>query len=290
MKLVDGMLRTCAPILVIALSACALLGPPAAGARSHRDDPSARELWKDYPLEQEESGGERSDSAPRQTPTRAPASETDASATAAAAQPGPARDDGDGSPVTILGSAAAVILTVTALIAIRRRSGAGADTTVRAESPAPVAPARPSDAEVGRVAQIEWRHDADGSRFHVVARSSHGQDETIIEESESLEWPPTSHEAVLALTRAADELAASMTAAGWRAIEPGEAWYAKRFAREPAGRPSTPRSDRPAPGRFSRDSAPRAAVSGEVERDAGSGGGAAMTGAGRDGGGNEREG
>lgn len=283
------MLRFRAPILVVALSAWALLGPPAAGAASHRDDPSARELWEDYPLRQDESGGERSDSEPRQTPTPAPASETDASATATAAQPAPARDDGDGSPVPVLGLAAAVILAVTALIARRRRRGTEADTTVPPELASSAAPAPPSDAGVERVAQIEWRHDADGARFHVVARSVPGHDETLIAESEPLEWPPSSQEAVLAFTRAPDELAASVTAAGWRAIEPGEAWYAKRFAREPADGTSTPRSGRPAPGRFNRESAPEAAAANQGEGHAGSGGGAAMTGAGRDGGGNQRE-
>ena len=287
MTLEVGTLQALARVLVISLAAWALLGPPAATARNHRDSPSARELWKDYPLDPDGKDGERNEAGPRPTPTSAdtpapPAAETPTQPAAETpTEPATAASDGDGLSIPLLGLGAAAILAIAALVAIRRRSeGETWPTETHVASPAPAVRPR---AGAARVAEIEWHHDAAASRFRVVARTEEGQDETVIAESEPLEWPPASQDAVLAMTRTADELAASVTTAGWRSIEPGEAWYAKRFVWEPAGDAPPRQPDRPPSARFTRDSSPEAITADDGKQDAGSADRGAMTGTARDG-------
>jgi hypothetical protein len=67
-----------------------------------------------------------------------------------------------------------------------------------------------------------------------------------------LEWPPSSPDAVQALTVAADRLEASLLGAGWRKLAPGAAWYARRFGWEPARAGTTPPEAQGGSGRFRR--------------------------------------
>jgi hypothetical protein len=87
---------------------------------------------------------------------------------------------------------------------------------------------RPPDPRREWTAEIEWRHTDWGSRFAVVARTP-GDKPVVLAQSVPLEWPPTTPTAVQALTDAAGDLEAALAAAGWHALEPGDAWYAKRF-------------------------------------------------------------
>jgi hypothetical protein len=94
------------------------------------------------------------------------------------------------------------------------------------------APASPPDRHRAWTAEIEWRHTHAESRFCVVARSR-GTGKTAVAQSLPLEWPPTGPDSVQALTDAAEDLEASLVAAGWKTLTPGRAWYSKRFAWEP---------------------------------------------------------
>ena len=110
---------------------------------------------------------------------------------------------------------------------------------------APAAPPVPPARAVAWAAEVDWREVDGTARFQVVARRVRGGDATVIAESEPLEWPPTTADAVEALTAAADRLEATLLAAGWVRLPPGSAWYARRFGWEPA--PAPRRSARPAP-------------------------------------------
>jgi hypothetical protein len=96
------------------------------------------------------------------------------------------------------------------------------------EAPATLAP---PDRARAWTAEIEWRRADDGSRFCVVAR---GAGTTTLAQSPPLEWPPAGPAAVQAMTDAAEKLETALVAAGWTALPPGSAWYAKRFAWKPA--------------------------------------------------------
>jgi hypothetical protein len=67
----------------------------------------------------------------------------------------------------------------------------------------------------------------------VTAQEAGIPSEAVLGESRPLEWPPGDPEAVRAMTRAAEELAAAVTASGWRPVATGREWFAKRFEWEP---------------------------------------------------------
>ena len=117
-----------------------------------------------------------------------------------------------------------------------RRDAPAAPAAAEASPVTPVvapAPAgAPPDPRVTWAAEIEWRQIDDESRFCVIAR---GAETVEVAQSPPLDWPPDGPAAVRAVTDAADELAATLVAAGWKPLPPGSAWYAKRFAWEPAG-------------------------------------------------------
>jgi hypothetical protein len=104
-------------------------------------------------------------------------------------------------------------------------------------------PAAPPDAALEWAAEIEWHHEpGGGSRFRIVASSDGARERTAVSESEPLGWPPTGPESVDALRHAVEQLEAGALAAGWTPAPPGEPWYAKRFAWQPARVPPlTPR-------------------------------------------------
>lgn len=116
------------------------------------------------------------------------------------------------------------------------RNGAAAPA---AGKPAPVTPAvaavpagSPPDRRLAWEAEIEWREIDGESRFCVIAR---GAGTVAVAQSPPLEWPPSGPASVQAITDAAEALAATLAAAGWKTLPPGRAWYAKRFAWEPVG-------------------------------------------------------
>ena len=115
----------------------------------------------------------------------------------------------------------------------------------RVAAPAPAA--SPPDRGVAWTAEIEWRHTDGESRFCVIAK---GAGTVTVAQSRPLEWPPSGPAAVQAMTDAAEALAATLAAAGWKPLPPGHSWYAKRFAWEPAT--AGARSDQRAPDRVRR--------------------------------------
>jgi hypothetical protein len=108
------------------------------------------------------------------------------------------------------------------------------------DAPVPPDPSRQCSAE------IEWRQEADGARFEVLCGALDPEPATLIAESDVLEWPPSGPAAVQALTDAVDELASGLTSAGWTALEPGAAWYAKRFIWHPTATLAAPDEIEPA--------------------------------------------
>jgi hypothetical protein len=87
---------------------------------------------------------------------------------------------------------------------------------------------RPPDSASTWSAEIIWRQAGDEARFCVVARDDRGGT-TVISRSEALDWPPADADAVRALVEAADALTEALVSAGWHAVEPGMAWYERRF-------------------------------------------------------------
>jgi len=233
-------------MLVVAAPAHAQDGTPT---------PSAQELWRDYPLRQGEPARQRSVTA---SPTRA------ASRSIAVAEPA------DSDPVLVASLAAALLVaaSVGAVVLVRRRrsrsaafavplaaapqlalagppagshrllfSRAAHDRSQRAEHNEPPerrAGVRPPDPDRLWTAEIQWARSEDTARFCVVARDEQGDTESVIARSEAFGWPPEGTEAVQALVGAADALSEALTLAGWKPLPRGAAWYAKRFAWEPA--------------------------------------------------------
>jgi hypothetical protein len=115
-----------------------------------------------------------------------------------------------------------------------------------AERPGGQAP-RPPDASRRWTAEMGWADGEPGPRFSVVARDDERGEEGVLAESPPLEWPPSSSEAVAALTSAADDLARAVIGAGWIPLAPGAAWYARRFAWEPVAEPVEPAPEQPPP-------------------------------------------
>ena len=120
-----------------------------------------------------------------------------------------------------------------------RRTGAPAPAEGRPSPVTPVATSAsagsPPDHRLAWTAEIEWRELEGESRFFVVAR---GAGTVVVAQSDPLEWPPSGPAAVQAVSNAADALADTLVAAGWKTLPPGQAWYAKRFAWEPGTKPA----------------------------------------------------
>jgi hypothetical protein len=91
----------------------------------------------------------------------------------------------------------------------------------------------PADVEAAWTAEIEWRGGTDEARFCAVARRAGVHGATVVADSAQVAWPPAGPTEVQALTDAHRELTAALATAGWKALPPGTAWYAKRFAWEP---------------------------------------------------------
>jgi hypothetical protein len=209
----------------LALGALMLAGaaPPGPTALAQDRGASGRELREAYPLEQATPPEVESGAAPTPAATEAPRS-------------APSSGDGAVRPLVAAGLVAAAFLVgfVLRLQPVRRAgSGARAATPTPSDGRDPPRHGlRPPATRRRWTAQIEWRADDGGARFRVVAEDGDAA-RAVLDESPAGEWPPTTPAAVEAMRAAADELEARMVSAGWRALPPGDAWYAKRFAWEP---------------------------------------------------------
>jgi hypothetical protein len=276
------------------LTMLALAAPPAV-AQQRDAEPSARDLWREYPLEATPEAGAR--------PTSEPASRTPTSRVGR--PPGPADGGGLGVLVLIAAGIAAASSLVAALALIgwrARRAGAlppvptrhasgprataaprsdrprrlalAASTErsgVNGDAPPPVhavrrAGGRPrGEAPATRSAAppdvaLEWTaeiewHHGPGGSRFWIMASAGSSERTAVSESEPLEWPPTGPDSLEALRHAVDELESSAVAAGWRPAPAGRAWYAKRFTWQPAQAPSAPNAPPPGTERFKRRTA-----------------------------------
>ena len=95
---------------------------------------------------------------------------------------------------------------------------------------APAPAGLPPDPRLTWAAEIEWRRIDDESRFCVIAR---GAGTVEIAQSPPLDWPPDGPAAVQAVTDAADDLAATLVAAGWTPAA------ARRTPGTPSGSPGS---------------------------------------------------
>ena len=226
------------------------LAPSPAVAQQRDPTPSARELWREYPLEATPEARVRPTAEP---PSRAPVGRGER-------RPRPA-EGGGGPGVLVLiaaGIAAAGSLVALAWIG-RRRRRAGA--LPRAGERPGTRFAAPPDVALAWTAEIEWHQEPGGSRFRIMATAG-SPERTAVSESEPLEWPPTGPDSLRALRDAVDELEAGAVAAGWRPVAAGRAWYAKRFTWQPAPAAAStapgqtaPSAPPPGTGRFKRRTA-----------------------------------
>ena len=255
---------------VALIAGVALAVPPVAAAADATPTPSAKELWRTYPLHATPDPG-------------GPA------AAHAKPQPQPQKSETSGSGGT---SVVPILLIAGALVAgtglfgfsrrRRRHAPEPRDPTVDAPAsdanrmvPPPRAPdpprrappprvlererpasaprgarsnLRPPDPDAPWTAEIAWHEAEDRASFRVEARTVNGPPVPIAK-SRPLEWPPSDARAVEALTRTAERLAAALLASGWQQLPDGDAWYAKRFAWNATAEPAPPR---PAPRRAPR--------------------------------------
>jgi hypothetical protein len=210
--------RSTALTLAAALAVgVALLLAQAAGAAGTRGSqaPSADELWNSYPLQPREAG---------QHPT-----------------PARAADDGNGAiPIAAVAAVAALGLAALAAgvaRARRRRREPGRAVAWPGERaglrPAPP-PGRPPDPAGDWTAEVEWPGAGSEVRFRAIARSTHGTQNAVVAESRPFRWPPGGTADVQAMTDAVADVQGLLLSAGWTEIEPGDGWYARRFAWTPA--------------------------------------------------------
>jgi hypothetical protein len=139
------------------------------------------------------------------------------------------------------------------------------DAERRPPEPPERAPApEPPDPEVAWTAAIEWRATGGQPRFAVLATADEGGEAIEIATSEPVRWPPAGPDDVAALNAVVASLEQALVGAGWSALTPGDAWYAKRFAWAP---PKTSEPERPAPParRFSASDATHRSRRGEAE-------------------------
>jgi hypothetical protein len=218
---------------------CLALPSQRAAAQDRTPTPSAKELWKAYPLD------------PSPTPSAAPAVASPGTGSRARRPPErqPARSEG-GAPIVLLALLAFVatagIVAIGGLVLHHRgrsRAAAGPTAGDRNGSREVAAQSRGGDTRPGAVvppdrdrawvATLEWRHADAEARFCVVARRDEGDPGIVLADSDPLQWPPAGPASVQALTEAAEKLEAALLAASWKSLPRGHEWYAKRFAWEP---------------------------------------------------------
>jgi hypothetical protein len=105
----------------------------------------------------------------------------------------------------------------------------------------------PPDPHRAWTAAIEWHEAGAQGSFRVRVRRRPADPGSVLAESPPLAWPPADPATVQALSDAAGQLEAALLASGWSGLAPGDEWYSKRFAWEPAGARRHARSRGPAP-------------------------------------------
>jgi hypothetical protein len=210
------------------------------------------ELWRQYPLEPRGSG---SSTGTATTPpaTTAPRATTEPRA-AQTQPPRQAARDADGSSGTSLALVLVLVamtmaLSGAALVLHTRRTRPARAAAVHDLEPAPrtqevpmtdhptPAPTpragRPPDPAAAWTAEIAWQQAPGRCRFYAVAAAAEGAARAPVSCSAWLDWPPTERAPVSALAEAVAELERALADAGWQPLEPGDAWYAKRFGWTP---------------------------------------------------------
>ena len=224
----------------LVLLVCLALPSQPAVAQDRTPTRSAKELWREYPLD------------PKPTPSVAPAAAAPRASSGTQRPPerAPARSEGGAPNVlfAVLAFVAAAGAVALGGIVLRRRAhsrpAAGPTAGDRNGSPSPHAVERrngdtrpgavvPPDLDRPWTAALECRHTDAEARFCVIARRDGGEPGRVLADSGPLEWPPTGPAAVQALTEAAETLEGALLAGGWKSLPPGREWYAKRFAWEP---------------------------------------------------------
>jgi hypothetical protein len=225
------MSRALRGVVLLALLGAILALPALAGATRR---PSAHELWRQYPLH----------ATPGPTLTASPR--------VATRRVAEVRHGGGSSPLLIVGIGA-LIGAGSALVYLRLRRRAPAPAPGATPRPPASPPRTPARTVVPRAdtapvpprpdrpwsAELAWRETDAGARFAVVASMNGPESAITLAQTGPLDWPPSGPDDVQALSDAAVALERSLLRAGWAPAEPGDAWYAKRFA-WPASRPATP--------------------------------------------------
>jgi hypothetical protein len=121
------------------------------------------------------------------------------------------------------------------------------EPAAEAPAPAPPPPLVPPDPDAPWTAEIAWAQGEGRCRFYAVAAARDGGEPVPIVRSSWMGWPPDEHTPVTALADAVAALERELVAAGWTALEPGSAWYAKRFAWTPVAEPELPVISLPEP-------------------------------------------
>jgi hypothetical protein len=234
------------------------IAPQSAWAQDPDVTPSARELWEEYPLHEQPAGA---------TPT-ADETRVQPSGRRTSAPTGDA--DGGAAPLLVFGALGAVLALAGFTVLRRRgfrlpgRSSSAAppgapllaaasvaamvpderrrSPRLTAVAPAPVEPhdepaeadaLHPPDPARPWTAELDWQDLGRGARFCVVGRPAGGGDGAVIAASEPLAWPPRDAAAVRQMRNDVARMEAALLGAGWAPLEPGEAWYSKRFAWTP---------------------------------------------------------
>jgi hypothetical protein len=202
--------------------ASAAMSPGIAVAQNRDRGASPEELWRDYPLTQE---NDASRAPPRTETSGGPPAERTRE------EPG---DDGVGPAVIVL--AALLVAALVAPLVLLMRRGRRRRGTPPGVAPKPAASHRPQPGPPAWdalrtsawTAQISWRRDEGAARFCVMAAPPGGEEATLME-SASIPWPPQSEAEVQALIDEVGKLERAVVAAGWEATEPGRSWFARRF-------------------------------------------------------------
>jgi hypothetical protein len=186
--------------------ACALTPAAALAAAHPTPTPSAKELWRTYPLQ-----ATPAPSAAAQSPAAAPA------------QRELHRASGGGGSIAPVLAVAACALAGAALWT--RRRGTPREPVARAATAA----GTPPDPELAWTAEIGWSANGGRAAFLVTAERPGRAPETLAATS-PVPWPPPDAGAIESVSAAVATLADDLLRAGWRELPAGETWYARRFA------------------------------------------------------------
>jgi cellulose synthase/poly-beta-1,6-N-acetylglucosamine synthase-like glycosyltransferase len=93
--------------------------------------------------------------------------------------------------------------------------------------------ALPPDAERAWTCEIRWEYAGRHGQFRAIAENREDGRQVLVASSARLALPLVEWSSLAAMMAAAGQLERRLLAAGWGAIEPGPAWYAKRFAWTP---------------------------------------------------------